>query len=81
MIYTSIDLGSNSLKIVVALKNNDKFYVLASTSVKSKGIKKGYIKDRELVIECLKEAIANINKVSIILSKIFPVLISSFKVL
>lgn len=62
MIYTSIDLGSNSLKIVVALKSNDKFYVLASTNVKSKGIKKGYIKDRDLVIECLKEAISNINK-------------------
>lgn len=62
MIYTSIDLGSNLIKIVVALKSNNKFYVLASTNVKSKGIKKGYIKDRELVTESLKEAINNINK-------------------
>ena len=62
MIYTSIDLGSNSIKIVVALKNNDKFYVLASTNVKSKGIKKGYIKDKELLIASLKEAIDNVNK-------------------
>ncbi len=62
MIYTSVDLGSHSIKIVVALKNNDKFYVLASTNIKSKGIKKGYIKDKELLVEDLKEAISNINK-------------------
>ena len=60
--YTSIDLGSHSIKIIVSEKVNDKFYVLASTSVRSQGIKKGIIKDRELVLESLKEAINDINK-------------------
>ncbi len=62
MIYTSVDIGSHSIKIVVALKNNDKFHVLASTKVKSRGIKKGFIKDYDLALETLRDAITNINK-------------------
>ncbi len=62
MIYTSVDLGSSSIKIVVSLKNNLKFYTLASTKVKSKGIKKGLIKDKDEALSSLKEAISNINK-------------------
>lgn len=59
--YTSVDLGSHSIKIVVAEKIGDKFYVLASTKVRSLGIKKGLIKDKDLVIQSLKTAISNIN--------------------
>jgi len=61
-VYTSIDLGSHSVKIVVSERINDKMFVLASTKVRSLGIKKGVIKDKELVLESLKEAISNINK-------------------
>ena len=60
--YTSIDLGSHSIKIVVSEKIGDKFCVLASTSVRSMGIKKGLIKDKELVLNSLKEAIDKINQ-------------------
>lgn len=60
--YTSVDLGSHSIKIVVSEKSGDKFYVLASTKVRSLGIKKGIIKDRDLVIKSLQEAILNINQ-------------------
>ena len=59
--YTSIDIGSHSIKIVVSEKVEDKFYVLASTKVRSMGIKKGVIKDHDLVLNSLNEAIANIN--------------------
>ncbi len=62
VVYTSVDLGSDTIKIVVASKENNKFYILASTNVKSKGIKKGIIKDKDLVIASLKEAITNINQ-------------------
>ncbi len=62
MIYTSVDLGSSYIKIVVSLKSNLKFYTLASTKVKSKGIRKGLIKDKEEALASLKEAISNINK-------------------
>ena len=44
-IYTGIELGTNSVKIVVAEKISDKFYVLASTSNSSMGIKNGEIID------------------------------------
>ncbi|MBQ8891702.1 MAG: pilus assembly protein PilM [Bacilli bacterium] len=60
--YTSVDLGSSSIKIVVSRKVDDKYYVLASTCVKSRGIKRGLIKDKELALESLKTAVNNINK-------------------
>lgn len=59
--YTSIDLGSHSIKIIVSEKIGDKFVVLASTCVKSKGIKKGTIKDYDLALESLNEAVNNIK--------------------
>ena len=59
--YTSIDLGSHSIKIIVSEKVGDKFVVLASTSVRSKGIKKGAIKDYDLALESLNEAVNNIK--------------------
>ena len=62
VIYTSIDIGSHSIKIVVSSKSNGKFHILASTKVKSKGIKKGIIKDYALALESIKEAIGEINK-------------------
>ena len=62
MLYTSVDLGSHSIKIVVSEKIGDKFYVLASTKVRSLGIKKGIIKDKGLVLQSLQTAISNINQ-------------------
>ena len=61
ILYTSIDLGSHSIKIIVSRKVDDKFIVLASTSVRSKGIKKGLIHDPELALESLKEAIQTVE--------------------
>ena len=60
--YTSVDLGSHSIKIVVSRKVDDKYYVLASTNVRSEGIKRGLIRDKELALKSLKEAVDNINK-------------------
>ena len=40
-IYTGIELGTNSVKIIVAEKINNNFYVLASTCNSSMGIKNG----------------------------------------
>ena len=69
--YTSIDLGSHSIKIVVSEKVGDKFVVLASTSVRSKGIKRGAIKDYDLALESLNEAVNNIkNSLGIEIEKI-----------
>lgn len=56
-IITSLDLGSNSIKIVVGEIYNEELFVLACTEVKSKGIKKGIIVDEEKARECIKEAL------------------------
>lgn len=42
-IYTSVDIGSNSIKIVVFELYKNKLNLLAASSVKSEGIKKGVI--------------------------------------
>jgi len=42
-IFSSIDIGSDSVKIVVCELYNNKLHLLAASSVKSKGIKKGLI--------------------------------------
>ena len=60
-IYTGIDLGTDSIKIVVTEKINDKYYVLASTSSPSKGIKNGFITDTKSAVASVKEAIKEIN--------------------
>ena len=62
-IYTGIDLGSDSIKIVVAELIKDKFQVLASASVKSVGIKKGLIVDDEMATRSLNLAVEEIRKV------------------
>ena len=62
-IYTGIDLGSDSIKIVVAELIKDKFHVLASTDTKSQGIRKGLVVDHELALQSLNLAIDNIEKI------------------
>ena len=42
-IYTSVDIGSDTIKIVVCELFNKKLNLLAASSIKSKGIKKGLI--------------------------------------
>lgn len=61
-IYTSIDLGSDSIKIVVAEKINRRFHVLASSSVRSVGIKQGVIKDMKMAIQSVNFAISEVEK-------------------
>ena len=61
-IYTGIDLGTDSIKVVVTEKVNDKFQVLASCSSPSNGIKNGYIEDTKLAINSVKMAMKQINE-------------------
>ena len=60
-IYTSIDIGSYSIKIIVAEHLNDKINILASHSVASKGIKKGLIVEPSIVVDAIKGGINEIN--------------------
>lgn len=61
-IYTGIDIGSDSIKIIVAEAIKDKFYVLASTSVKSVGVRKGLIVDLDMAVNSLRLATSEIEK-------------------
>lgn len=61
-IYTGIDLGTDTIKIVVSEKVNDKFYVLASVSSPSRGIKNGFIVDTKSAIASIKDALKKINE-------------------
>ncbi|MBR4830229.1 MAG: rod shape-determining protein [Bacilli bacterium] len=60
-IYTAIDIGSDTFKIVVVEKVNNKLNVLASNIYPSLGIEKGVIVDENEVLATLKEALKKIN--------------------
>lgn len=55
-IYTSIDIGSDAIKLVVCELFNGKLNLLAASSVKSKGIRKGLITDMNEATDSLKKA-------------------------
>lgn len=83
-VYTSVDLGSDSIKILVGEILNKKLNVLSVSSIKSKGIKKGLIVDANEVLECLKDAIKDIeDKLMISISKVIasvPAYYSSYSI-
>ena len=60
-IYTSIDLGTDSIKIVVCEKINDNYHVLACTSSPSSGISNGFISDMKLAVTSVKNALKKVN--------------------
>ena len=55
-IYTGIDLGSFSIKIVVCEVVSNKFHVLAASNTRCKGIKNGLVTDMEEASIYLKKA-------------------------
>lgn len=70
-IYTSVDLGSDTIKILVAEIDKDKLNVLAVASVLSKGIKKGLIVDANELMGAFKQALAKIEgKIGVKIDKV-----------
>lgn len=61
-IYASLDIGSDSIKIVVCELFQNKLNLLAASSFKSKGIKKGVITDVELASITIKQAFNEIEQ-------------------
>ena len=71
-IYTSLDIGSDTIKIVVCELYQNKLNLLASSSYRSKGIKKGLIVDVDAAVKSVKGAIIQIeNMLGIKIKKIF----------
>lgn len=61
-VYTSVDIGSDSIKIVVCELFQNKLNLLAATSYKSSGIKKGLITDIEAASSSAKNAFNEVEK-------------------
>ncbi len=62
-IYTSLDIGSDSIKIVVCELYKNKLNLLACASYKSKGIKKGLIVDVDAASSSIRGAIMQIENI------------------
>ncbi len=60
-IYAAIDLGSDSIKVMVCEETRHKLHVLASTSVRSLGIRLGRITDVEMASKSLQLALGEIE--------------------
>lgn len=60
-IYASIDIGSDTIKMLVGEMVKDKLNVLASHAIKSKGIRKGLVVDSNLLVNTIKEGIKYLN--------------------
>ncbi len=61
-IYTSVDIGTDTTKVVVTELYRGKLNLLAASSIKSGGIKKGLITDVDLASSSLKKAISEVEE-------------------
>ena len=78
-IYTSLDIGSDSIKIVVCELYQKKLNLLACSSYKAKGIKKGLITDVTLATESVRGAIETVqNMLGITINKVIATIPSYF---
>lgn len=62
-IYTSLDIGSDSIKVVVCELYQNKLNLLASSSYHSKGIKKGLITNVEDATESIRGSLDEVENV------------------
>lgn len=60
-IYTSVDIGTDTTKVVVTELYKGKLNLLAASSIKSKGIKKGLITNVDEAANSLKKAINEVE--------------------
>ena len=60
-IYTSIDIGSDTIKFIVGEYFKEKINILFAHEEKSKGIRKGLIVDPNLAINAIKDGIKVVN--------------------
>ncbi len=61
-IYAGIDIGTDSIKIIVNELTSGEYHILAAVSKPSKGIKKGQIEDMKKATESIKNALRDIEE-------------------
>ncbi len=77
-IYTSIDIGTDSVKIVVAERFNGVYNILASAIESASGVKKGLIVDGNMLSVSLKKAIKSIeSKLNVKITKAIAIVPSN----
>ena len=60
-VFTSIDIGSDNVKVVVCELHNNKLNLLAASSVTSKGIKRGIIVNADEAAESIKKVFGEVE--------------------
>ena len=60
--YTSVEIGTDTIKILVCNKINNEFHVIAQVCEPSYGIKKGIVVDTKLAVNSVKKAFKRINE-------------------
>lgn len=60
-IYTGIDIGTDSIKVIVVQKIKNEFHLLASSKVKSEGMRRGEVTNPKELVESVKKAIAEVE--------------------
>jgi cell division protein FtsA len=63
-IQVSCDIGTSAIKVVVAQVEKDSINILGVGTAQSKGIKKGIISDMQRIVESIKEAVAQAERMS-----------------
>lgn len=77
-IFTSIDIGTSRIKIVVSEKYNGMYNVLSSTIMPTEGMKRGLIVDSRLVSSALKKAVKQAeNKLGMKITKTIAIIPSN----
>lgn len=61
-IFAGIDIGTDSVKVIVVEKIKNEFHLLATSKVKSSGLKRGEVTDTKKVVENVKKAISDVEK-------------------
>lgn len=61
-VYTSIDIGTDTIKVAVCQLFNNKLNLLAASSVKSEGIKKGLIVNPEAAKKKIEQALDEVEE-------------------
>ena len=77
-VYTSVELGTDTIKVVTVEKMGDIYNVLAATTCESKGIKNGQISDIKAAASSVSTAVEKVNqllgiKINKVIAAISPV--------
>ncbi|KGL41118.1 cell division protein FtsA [Listeria newyorkensis] len=77
-IYVSLDIGTSSVKVIIAEMANDRLNIIGVGNVASQGVKKGVIVDIDKTVESIKKAIEQAERmVGVHVSQVIVGIVSS----